>query len=724
MILKKYHCIKQQDHSDCAAACLATVCKQYGLKIPITKIRELAGTDQKGTNIYGILKAADRLGFTAKAVKGNREGFFSSFPLPCIAHVIVNKSLQHFVVIHKITKTQVVIADPMEGIVKLTPEQFFGMNNDSVGYKWNGIFILFAPNINFKKGDLTIGACKRCYQLCVPLKKPIFRTFFLSLLYTFLILISALGFKTILGNNTYFNKNLSIMFITFIVLLIFQTFLNCFRSYLLINLRNEIDISLLWSYWKHILSLPLNFFHTRRVEEIMSRFDDVQKVRDNISKVFITIMTDLPIVIFGGAIISNENQYMLGISLLTMVVYFIITWGLNSWCGIINRKQVKYNAQLAAHIEESIIGNETMKQYNAVTKMITLAKKKMIQYIKDIFSFRGVMCIRDSLQRFLVIAGIAVVIWSGIINVMNTNMTMDQFILFSFLMIYFLESVKNLGNLSETVQSAALSVNRLGEVLDLEPELKDDASDKIDFTSTISSIEMSNISFRYGTLPLALENVTFKIEQGETVAFVGESGSGKTSIAKLLLHLYTPEKGEITINHVDLKNIQVRAIRDRIAYVSHDPFFIKGTIMENLTFGLDEIDPAQVIRASKITQIHDFINSLPQKYETKMEEYGTNFSRGQKQKLAITRAILKTPDVLFLDEATDNIDAINEYAIEQGLQAYHNMTTFIITHRISTLERCDRIYVMDKGKIVEVGTHKELFELKGQYYRLFYSKFL
>jgi ABC-type bacteriocin/lantibiotic exporter with double-glycine peptidase domain len=247
VLLKKYHCIKQYDITDCAAACLATISKQYGLKIPITKIREVAGTDKQGTNAYGLIKAAEQLGFTAKAVRGNQEAFFSEFLLPAIAHVVVDGSLLHYVVIHKITKKEVIVADPGKGIIKYTPEEFFKV--------WTGVLIFLVPSAQFKKGNETKGIFSRFFGLLIPQKKLIINIFLASLIYTILGILGSFYFKfmmdDILPNNLM--KTLHIVSVGIILLSIFKLLLNAFRSHLLLYLSQKLDISLILGYYNHVL---------------------------------------------------------------------------------------------------------------------------------------------------------------------------------------------------------------------------------------------------------------------------------------------------------------------------------------------------------------------------------------------------------------------------------------------------------------------------------------
>ena len=265
----KYYCIKQHDITDCGAACLATISKQNGYKIGITKIREVAGTDKQGTNAYGIIKAAEQLGFSAKGVKGNKEAFFSEFPLPCIAHVIVDGNLLHYVVIHKITKKQVVIADPGRGIIKLTPEEFFGEiheENKPPKYQWSGILILLVKNETFKKGDETKGLFSRFFHLLIPQKKLMIHIFVASLLYTILGILGAFYFKALVDDvlPDGLTKTLTTLSIGVILLNVFKVLLDAFRSHLLLYLSQKLDIALLLGYYRHVIELTDELFRNKK----------------------------------------------------------------------------------------------------------------------------------------------------------------------------------------------------------------------------------------------------------------------------------------------------------------------------------------------------------------------------------------------------------------------------------------------------------------------------
>ncbi|MGH4119275.1 peptidase domain-containing ABC transporter [Clostridium sp.] len=711
---KRYICIKQHDIKDCGAACLATISKQYGLKIPISKIREVAGTDKQGTSAFGIIKAAEQLGFTAKGVKVSKpEDIFTEFPLPAIAHVVIDGSLLHYVVIHKITAKEILVADPAKGIVKYTPEDFFKI--------WTGVLILMVKSAEFKKGNETKGLFSRFFGLITPQKGLVLNIFFASLIFTILGILGAFYFQVLVDDVLQYNllTTLHVLSIGFIVLSILKILLNAFRSQLLMYLAQRIDIPLMLGYYEHVINLPMNFFGTRKVGEIVSRFNDATSIREAISGATLTIMIDTLMAFAGAVILFTQNRLLFGITLIPVVLYAIIVFVFNKPIRDVNRKNMENNSMITSYLVESLTGIETIKAFNAEREVNGETEKRFIKLMKSAFKTGWISNIQGSIKGAVKAVFGVVILWVGAYECIKGRLSVGQLLAYNSLLAYFLDPIENLINLQSQLQTAIVAADRLGEILDLELEKSVDENKKINPSTLKGGIEFKNVDFRYGTRKMILEGLNLSIAPGEKIALVGESGSGKTTLVKILMNFYQCEKGEVLINGYNIRDINIEALRDKIAYISQDIFLFSGTIKENLFFGKKEMDFEKVVDACKRAKIHDFINEQPMRYETMVEENGSNLSGGQKQRIAIARAILRNLEILIMDEATSSLDSITEKAIEKTMYEFSkDITTVIIAHRLSTIMRCDKIYVMDKGKLIEGGSHSELISKKGRYFDL------
>jgi len=697
----KYHCIQQHDITDCGAVCIAIICRQFGLKIPISQIREIAGTDKQGTNALGLLKAANELGLSGKGVKGSIEDLTGEIPLPAIAHV-VKDNLLHYVVIHRIKKDKLLIADPEFSKI------------------WSGVLLLMKPDESFEKKDETKGLFSRFFSLLLPHKKLMTEIFLSSILLALLGMLGAFYFKYLIDDviSGGLKKSFHIISIGMITLTIFSVLIETFRSHLLLYLSQKIDISLIFNYYQHVLKLPMSFFDSRKVGEILSRLGDASKIEEALSGTALSVLIDTFMIIGAGIVLYLQSWQLFLISLFYIPFSIIVVWSFKKPFQAGNRKVMALSAETESYLVESLSGIATIKAMNAEGDAVWETEKRFIKEIKTEFKLGWIGNLQYSLQDIITLLGGIAILWLGGLQVLDGNITIGQLITFSALLGYFHGPIQRLINLQPTLQEAFVAAERLSEILDLKTE--ETLDEKLLRPEKLKGeITFKNVHFRYGTRAKVLEDVNLHIAAGEKIAIVGESGSGKTTVIKLLMKYYQSEKGEILIDGKNLKDLNTENLRSKVGYVPQDVFLFSGTIYENLVFGKNNVSFEDVVEASMSAQAHKFINEMPLRYQTKVGERGSALSGGQKQRIALARAILASPDILILDEATSNLDSIAERAIHETIDEISlDITTIIIAHRLSTIMRCDRIIVMGKGRIEEIGSHYELLKIKGAYYNL------
>lgn len=708
----RYKCVRQHDVTDCGAACISTIAKQNGLNLQISRIREIAGTDKAGTNAYGLVVAAEKLGFSSQGIQGDMEALIAAkdLPLPAVAHIVVDGSLLHYVVVHAIKKNKIIVADPGRGIVNYSYDEFEKV--------WTGNLVLMVPTVDIKnvKGDR--GTLSRFVMLLKPQKRLIFSIFMSSLIMTILGILTSFYFQSIMDDIVPNSLNRTLITISLGVILLygFKVILEGFRNHLMLYLSQKIDIPLILGYYNHVIDLPMNFFGTRRVGEIISRFNDASQIREALADATVTLMIDSLMAIVGSVILYRQNATLFFITVVIAVLYFVIVFLFNKPMKRNNEHVMEDNSQLTSYLVESLNGIETIKSYTAEREVKGRTDRLFVKFMHSVFNGGKLGNIQQSLTQSVSEIGQTIIIWVGTIAVLGNKMSVGELVAFNSLLLYFLNPIKNMINLQPKMQTAIVAADRLTEIIDLEIE-KDSEDKKINIKNLRKTITLSKVDFRYGTRQLVLKNISMQIKPGEKVAFVGESGSGKTTLAKLLFKFYSCEKGSIHFGKHSIEDINCEAIRKRTAYISQDSFFFSGTIEENLKLGMENISLDKIIKACEMSHASDFIEKLPLRYQTMLEENGSNLSGGQRQRLSIARALIKNPDVLIMDEATSNLDSITEKGIEKTINTLSpNITKIIIAHRLSTIMTCDKIYVLKNGEIIEQGSHQELIS-NATYYR-------
>ena len=709
--------IKQHDVTDCGAACLASVAAHYKLQIPIARIRQYANTDKKGTNVLGMIEAAERLGFQAKGVKGVVESL-SKIPKPAIAHVAKKEGLLHYVVIYGVTDKHITLMDPGIGkIEKLKLSDFLK--------EWSGVLILLLPTEQLEVGNQKISTVQRFWHLLRPHTSVMLQALVGAAVYTILGLSTSIYIQKITDNVIVEgNKNLlNLLSLGMILLLLLQVVLGAVKSVFALKTGQSIDARLILGYYKHLLKLPQQFFDTMRVGEIISRVNDAVKIRVFINDVLISLAVNIFIVVFSFGLMFTYYWklalLMLAIIPFYVVIYFIV--------NRINKKQqramMESSAELESQLVESLNSIATIKRFGIEDMTNLKTENRFVALLRTIYrsSISGLYI--GSMSEFITRLLTIVLLWVGTYFVIEQELTPGELLSFYSLVGYFTGPIQSLIGTNKTIQEALIAADRLFEIIDLERETE---GNKMILTpEMLGNIRFENVNFRYGTRVQVFENLTLTIQKGEITAIIGESGSGKSTLMYLLQNLYSLTSGSIFIGNYDIKHISSESLRRIVSVVPQQIDLLSGSLLENISLGDFNPNMQRIIEISNLLGNSAFIEKLPNGFYTRLGEHGTNLSGGQRQRIAIARALYRNPEILILDEATSALDVISEKNIQNAIDFLRNQgkTIIIIAHRLSTIKSADKILVLENGKLVQEGNHQSLLYRDGVYNRLWMQQF-
>jgi ABC-type bacteriocin transporter len=712
----KLRCVKQHDATDCAAASIATVCLYYGKDITITKLRDIAGTDIRGTTVKGLIDAAGLLGFNVKAVRIDRQGFTSRYTLPAIAHVITNEGLTHFVVVFKIGKKKLKYSDPAKGIMKSTIDEFFEL--------FDGVMVLLAPTNDFKPEKKHNSMFSKFIKLLLPQKRLFISAIVASVILTLFGIASSFFNKILVDEILPYNlKNqLTVFAIAFIIISVVQILLSATRQQILLYLSQKIDVPLLLGYFKHVFALPTKFFATRKTGDILTRFSDASTIKNVFTNISLSLIIDIVMAVGSGVILYFMNATLFIVVIILTLISAVLVFIFKKPYKSINLRSMEQGAALNSQIIESLRGIETVKSLASEEDSLEKIEHKYIGSLRIAFEQGVLSNVQGSVSSVISSVGNIVLMWIGAMMVMNGKTTLGSLMAFSTLAGYFMSPIGRLINLQLSLQEANIAMRRLSEILDVEEE-QPEGTTKHKPQSLSGDIVFENVTFRYGSRSPILKDISMTIPKGKKIALVGESGSGKTTLSKLVMGLWQCESGRISVNGFDVEEVDLRSLREKIAYVPQNVELFSESIADNVRYGSRTASYEEVRSACKAAGCGEFIERLPARYDTFLQEAGANLSGGERQRIAIARALIKNPDILLLDEATSNLDFMSEAAIYDTLfNKMQGVTMLIVAHRLSTIRKCDIIYVLDKGKVAESGTHEELLNKKGTYYKLWVSQ--
>ena len=704
----KYRVVLQPDEMNCGVACLSMICAYHGVKnLSLSIIRNFAQTDRDGNSIYSITKAAEKLNMKSKAYACTKEDLLSDeVTYPMIVHTLVNGMYNHYQVLFEVNEKKVTLGDPANGLVTMTWDEFDKM--------WTKKVIMFWPTENFHENV----KYKRNNKMLIGLIWKYKKELIITAIFTGVISgISAIStqFYSYLIDKIVPNYDLSllikaILVISGIFLLTVQ--LNLMKQKFSISFNKKLDKELIVKIYDRITNLPMSFFSSRTAGDIISRYQDGDSLRGIITGFSMDFITDFGYAIWALILLLTTSWQMCVIAIVLEELTLLMQHIFRKKMEAQSKELMQASTEVDSFVNSSFTASETVKNYNSEKLMEEGMEHRYKKYQEKKYGNEMTSEIQSNVVSTL--NNIGNVFMLGILGlfVMNGNITVGELVKAYMYVGYLFAPVGYLMGIQDEMYSVNAVLERLDDVFGTETEEEMDKK-KQHLQGRIKSIEFENVSFQYGMRQEILHDISFDVQEGESIGVIGTSGCGKTTLIKLIMGFYPVTKGQIKMNGVDISRCTSSSIRQKIAYVSQNDFWFQDTIFNNLTIGNRNATTEELDHVCEIVRMTDYIRKSPFGYNTKLQEGGGNLSSGEKQRFSIAKALITNPDVLILDESTSNLDADTEEFVVQELAREKDKIKVVIAHRLNTLMQCDKIIAIDKGSIVEVGTPQELIQKEG-----------
>lgn len=710
-VIRRFRLVEQAEEMDCGAACLAMICRHYGIPMTLGKLRELANVTREGATLESLAKVGESLGFTTRGVQCTYKALLG-FELPFIAHW----EGYHYIIVYGLSEHHVWVADPGPGFRKLSIEEF--------ERGWTGTCLLFTPGSELVQLAADRSPWLRFIGYLKPYKQILGHLF----IATFVIQILGVAPPVIIQHildEVLVHQNVSLLHVLIAGLVItnlFTQLTSLMRGLLANYMVRNMDFSMMSGFLKHVLSLPIPFFAKRKTGDIFARFQENQTIRSFLTESTITTVLNLLMVFIYFSILFLYSVKMTLLLIALVIPILVLTVAATPKIKGYARDTFQASTDAKSILMEIIGGAETVKGMGIERAMRMKWEKKYANSLNVLYRAQRFNIVIGLVSQLFNAAITVAVLWVGANLVLAQQLTIGQLIAFNALMGSALSPLLGLVGLWNRVQEAGVAMERLGDILEMDPEQKpEELASRVILPSLRGDIELKGVYFRYGgnETPYVLENISLEIKSGQLVAIVGQSGSGKTTLAKLLVGFYMPTEGVVTIDNYDLSVVDKEYYRAQIGYVMQSNLLFSGTIAENIASGDDNPDRNRVIEVAKLADAHGFIAKMPLGYEQVVGERGVGLSGGQLQRLCIARALYHDPRLLVFDEATSALDTQSEGNILNNMQEIlKGRTAVVIAHRLSTIMSADKILVLYNGRIIEEGSHAELVDRHGMYFQL------
>jgi ATP-binding cassette subfamily B protein len=708
--IRRFEHIKQIDEMDCGAASLAMVCRHFGRRVSITRIRQVVNTATDGTSLRGLCRGAEALGLAARSVKASKSNL-SQMPLPAIVHW----ENYHWVVLFDVNEKTAWIADPATNVRKITRRE--------LDEKWNGYAALFDYTQAFDQAPETRAGFGWLTPFLKPFTGVFAKAFGLAVIVSALQMLLPVFTQVIVDSVLVENDSglLTMMIGSMLVVLVFMTLAMLTQRYLLSFVAVRIDSSSLDFITRRLLALPLSYFSARKTGDIQRRILGVRQVREFLVQNGVNGLTSIAQIAAAMTLMFIYSPALALIFLAVAPLYAGLMKFSSKKLGPMFDELEEAYGKYNSHQIDAIKGIETVKALGAESAL----REKMLNEFHGLahkqFKSSFLMMSYEGAVQTVGFLSMAMFLFVAAQRVMAGEMTIGAMVAFNSLVAMANAPILTLLSMWDNWQFAAVLLNRMNDIFESEPEQGYDHSSLKPARSLEGRVRLQRVSFQYGGSDSAkiLDEISIDIPAGKTVAIVGRSGSGKTTLVKCLAGMIEPTEGAIFFDEVEQKKLLYRDLRRQIGFVLQENYLFDDTIARNIGFGEDEPDLDRVAWAARVASAHEFIERLPLGYDTRVGETGVALSGGQRQRIAIARAVYNKPPILIFDEATSALDTESEKAVKENLdQLFEGRTSFVIAHRLSAVRDADLILVIEKGKIVEQGAHDELMRRQGLYYYL------
>lgn len=683
--MRKKLIIKQESSKDCGSACLLSILRYYGGNAPISKIMELTNTNKEGTNFYNIKHAAQILGLSAKGYHLSSIDYLFKLNSPSICQINM-KNYLHFIVVYKVNDDKLQIMDPTVGARDMVIDEF--------QKRWTGNIMIFEPKqklINYKEEKIVHNIIERIIS---KNKKIYLSVILMSIIYTITSCLYSYYMKITIDKVIEGSiNNLMIITIIFTSIVIIKNLSNLFRNNILIYINEKIDFSILNIIYQKILLLPYNYFYNHKTGDIISRINDLSKIKQILNKITITILLDGLVLIISSIILYNISPVLFKILVVNVIIYILLLLIFRPIYQTYTKKVQENSAELNNFLVETISSFETIKGLGIESVMSNKLEKLTINNITTNTAYEKKVTIQNFLKDIVNSISIIAIMYIGSKEIINSNLALTNFITFNAVLIYFSDSIRNIINLNEEYQYLKNAIKRVNSIF----VIKSLNLNKEDNLVVNGNINIKNLDFSFNGYNQILKNIELEIKDNNKVLILGPSGSGKSTLLKILMKYYDVKRNTIFINDIDICDYSNNTIKKNIVYVSQNELLYTDTIKNNIVLNR-KVDDDNFLKICKMTKVDEIINDTFLGYDTILEENAHNLSGGQRQRIILARSLVSNSKILLIDEGLNQLDINLERKILKELFKL-NKTIIIVSHRIDNMDLYDEVIKMKDGQI-------------------------